>query len=129
MPIFMIGRGYVQKCGNFYFSLFHFQYFSLQINFYSTFTVQSYVRNKVTSEATGEQFNLPSHSLSDMRIRVLENYTIMIHSSEKFENPCALTSSTPKSKDSMNFMINIKKIFILVSKTPFNYEQCIFVFT
>ena len=33
---------------------------------------QGYVRNKDTSKATGEHFNLPSHRLSDMRIRVLE---------------------------------------------------------
>ena len=33
---------------------------------------QGYVRNKITSKATGSHFNLPGHRLSDMRIRIIE---------------------------------------------------------
>ena len=33
---------------------------------------QGYVRNKVLSKSTGKHFNLPGHSLSDMKIRVIE---------------------------------------------------------
>ena len=31
-----------------------------------------YVTNKVTSQATGEHFNLPGHSLDDLRVSVVE---------------------------------------------------------
>ena len=41
---------------------------------------QGYVRHKDISKATGEHFNLPSHKLSDMRIRVLEK----LHSNDPF---------------------------------------------
>ena len=31
-----------------------------------------YVTNKVTSQATSEHFNLPGHSLADLRVSVIE---------------------------------------------------------
>ena len=34
---------------------------------------QGYVRNKHLNKATGEHFNLPGHSLSDMHITALEH--------------------------------------------------------
>jgi hypothetical protein len=33
---------------------------------------RGYVANKVTSQATGEHFNLPGHSLADLRVSVIE---------------------------------------------------------
>ena len=33
---------------------------------------RGYVRNNVTSKATGEHFNLPGHSLSDFTVTILE---------------------------------------------------------
>ena len=33
---------------------------------------RGYVTNKVTSQATGEHFNLPGHSLADLRVSVVE---------------------------------------------------------
>ena len=37
---------------------------------------QCYVTNKVTSQATGEHFNLPGHSLADLRVSVIEQMAI-----------------------------------------------------
>ena len=34
---------------------------------------QGYVKNKILSKATGQHFNLPGHSLSDMHITALEH--------------------------------------------------------
>ena len=33
---------------------------------------RGYVTNNVTSQATGEHFNLPGHSLADLRVTVIE---------------------------------------------------------
>ena len=33
---------------------------------------RGYITNKVTSKATGAQFNLPGHSLANMKISVIE---------------------------------------------------------
>ena len=33
---------------------------------------RGYVTNRVTSQATGEHFNLPGHSLADLSITILE---------------------------------------------------------
>ena len=48
---------------------------------------RSYITNQVTSRATGAHFNLPGHSLADMKFTILDkSNTMMIHI-EKKEKP------------------------------------------
>ena len=37
---------------------------------------RGYIHNKVTNQATGHHFNLPGHSLSDMKVMVIEKVKI-----------------------------------------------------